>query len=718
MVIFYKMSNTINALATDFIKNPTDDNAINLMRLIRSERFFELSVLLGTYFMKLYPYSIDIKDELALNAYFLGNHNLAFDVLDDIIQRVNHESVWKYLFNQHFSIDHVSDRYTFYNPEKVNQIIKREKSKTPLITLTITTCKRFDLFEKTINSIINCFDIELIDFWFCVDDNSSDEDRNKMQQLYPFFTFYFKTKEEKGHPRSMNIIKKHLKTPYQLHLEDDWKFFVKRTYIKNALDVLSCNANIGQCLFNKNYAEIESDIDIKGGILHFTKNTFRYYIHEFVHTQEQIQKWIEKHGNGKSSNYWPHFSFRPSLIKTKIYNELSDFDESKSHFEMDYAYRYVTKGYISAFFEGIYSLHTGRLTSQREDTTKMNAYTLNNEIQFYGKEEKLKLKTFVVNLDRRPDRWEQLDKDKLSFLNYERFSAIDGTKLKNSCQLQQIFENNDYKMRKGMVGCFLSHIKLFIDLIDSEFDYFLILEDDVEFVPDFENKLNHLLKQVKAKNDCDFVFIGHHVKDLSLSDVVFDKTTFPEIEKWNVQQSLQNSLGGTTGYLVSKKGANKFLDFLNETGATNGIDTCIQKSADTLNIYYSTPHLIYSDCVRGQNNPDSNIQYDYTGFEKSIFERINDEIQYFQNQNKILLKIQEYENVCKYVINKDAKNPAMYVDDDATKIENIKQTSVFPVYLIGKKTIFIIPDEQDIVRYYHRYKKNNKFDISDSLSYE
>ena len=177
-------------------------------------------------------------------------------------------------------------------------------------------------------------------------------------------------------------------------------------------------------------------------------------------------------------------------------------------------------------------------------------------------------------------------------------------------------------------------------------------------------------------------------------------------------------MGGTTGYLVSKKGANKFLDFLNETGATNGIDTCIQKSADTLNIYYSTPHLIYSDCVRGQNNPDSNIQYDYTGFEKSIFERINDEIQYFQNQNKILLKIQEYENVCKYVINKDAKNPAMYVDDDATKIENIKQTSVFPVYLIGKKTIFIIPDEQDIVRYYHRYKKNNKFDISDSLSYE
>jgi len=231
------MSNTTNALATDFLKNPTDENALHLLKCLRSEKMHELSVIIGVYFIKRYPYSIDIKDELALNAYFIGNHHLAFDILDDIIQKVNHESVWKYLFNQHFSIDHVSDRYTYYNLEKVTEIKNRELSKTPLVTLTITTCKRFDLFEKTINSIINCFDVEFIDRWLCVDDNSSIEDRNKMQQLYPFFTFYFKTKEEKGHPRSMNIIKKHVKTPYQLHLEDDWKFFVKRPYIQNALDV-------------------------------------------------------------------------------------------------------------------------------------------------------------------------------------------------------------------------------------------------------------------------------------------------------------------------------------------------------------------------------------------------------------------------------------------------------------------------------------------------
>ena len=47
---------------------------------------------------------------------------------------------------------------------------------------SITTCKRFDLFEKTINSFIQCCkDVLLIDKWLCIDDNSSDTDREKMK---------------------------------------------------------------------------------------------------------------------------------------------------------------------------------------------------------------------------------------------------------------------------------------------------------------------------------------------------------------------------------------------------------------------------------------------------------------------------------------------------------------------------------------------------------
>lgn len=77
-------------------------------------------------------------------------------------------------------------------------VIQNKTKDFPLITLTITSCKRLDLFVKTINSFMQCCkDIHLIDEWFCVDDNSSIEDRLRMQELYPFINFYFKTLEEK-----------------------------------------------------------------------------------------------------------------------------------------------------------------------------------------------------------------------------------------------------------------------------------------------------------------------------------------------------------------------------------------------------------------------------------------------------------------------------------------------------------------------------------------
>ena len=64
----------------------------------------------------------------------------------------------------------------------------KEKNVSPIkIFLSFTTCKRYDLFQQTINSLINhCTDIKQIDYWFCVDDNSSLQDRQYMQKLYPW----------------------------------------------------------------------------------------------------------------------------------------------------------------------------------------------------------------------------------------------------------------------------------------------------------------------------------------------------------------------------------------------------------------------------------------------------------------------------------------------------------------------------------------------------
>ena len=720
-------SEQIETIINKFILSPSEPNAVNLIRLLRSTNLFHLSVIISDYLISMFPGSTDIKDECAISSYYTNNHQKAYDIHEDCLSMrgLSQDRAWRILFNQHFSINQVADRYIFYNKDKINGIINRKQKDFPLVTLTITTCKRFDLFEKTINSLINCVDINEIDFWFCVDDNSSDEDRQKMKELYPFFEFYFKDITEKGHPQSMNIIRNYVKTPYIFHLEDDWKFFVKRNYIKDAIDIIESNKSIGQCLFNKNYAEIESDIDIKGGIYHTTNSGLRYFIHEYCRTQEDTINWKNKYGNCKSSFYWPHWSLRPSVSRTYIFNDIGEFNEQISHFEMDYAYKYANKGYISAFFEGIYCLHTGRLTSEREDETKLNAYKLNNEIQFYGKEnvktetkeenkteiqeiEEQKSKTYVVNLDRRVDRWENFKKNATEIDNYERFSAVDGKLIKNSTQLQQIFESNDYYMRRGMVGCLLSHIKIYTELINSVHDYFTILEDDVEFTHDFKNKFDNIMTQV---SNWDLIFLGHHVRDIDRQKDELVKDKIPVLTKRDAYWSFLNSLGGTGGYIISKVGARKLLDFIDKNGgSSNGIDTLIQKSANVLDIYYPTPHLIFTECYRGDNNIDTDIQYDHSNdLVLSLEQRINTELEFFGDGIKLIDNIEEVKDLASTT----ETDFSFYYKDSEDKITEIINICVHSYYLIEKTVIFVVPNCENVRRYYHRFKIDGKYDISD-----
>ena len=48
---------------------------------------------------------------------------------------------------------------------------------------------------------------------------------------------------------------------------------------------------------------------------------------------------------------------------------------------MEYGYRYSEKEWQTCFLPGIYTNHTGRLTSERHDDTKLNAYKLIFKLQ-------------------------------------------------------------------------------------------------------------------------------------------------------------------------------------------------------------------------------------------------------------------------------------------------------------------------------------------------
>ncbi len=185
-----------------------------------------------------------------------------------------------------------------------------------------------------------------------------------------------------------------------------------------------------------------------------------------------------------------------------------------------------------------------------------------------------------------------------------------------------------------MIGCALSHLALWVamtkGLVPSPM---IILEDDVELVPQFCDKLDVLLAQTRSAqtHDADVVFLGHHPFHQYRTPDLYDKQAFPVAERWTTAMSLGRSKGGTGGYFITKEGAHKLLEFIDERGMTNGIDTMMQKACDDMNIYYCTPHLVYSECYEYEtmNTVDTDIQRNYDSMRRSFEERKQDEIAFY-----------------------------------------------------------------------------------------
>ena len=702
----------LESLLESFFNNRDIKTARSIIEYCNNENLIEIGFLLGKYMCEIYN-DIFILSIMGIISYKCKEYKYSYSLYDRILEFNNLDEIASNMMlnNQIASIKYISDEYIHYNSEIVKGIMSREESKFPMITFTVTTCKRYDLFEKTMNSFLNCCeDVNKIDKWLCVDDNSSEEDRDKMKKNYPFFEFYFKTKGEKGHPQSMNIIRKKVTTPYMFHIEDDWKFVSRKKYIELCLYVLNQDLNIGQCLINKNYAEIDS-VKIVGGIYKVTDSGKRYYIHEHCGNKQDYDKFNAKYGGQSNCAYWPYFSFRPSLMRTEIIKKIGKFDETVAHFEMEYSNRYKNAGYTSAFLEGLYCLHIGRLTSERNDNNRENAYVLNDEKQFGNKDVdkvNINMKTYVINLDRRKDRWDMFQKQKEpKCLMYERFAAVDGSRLEKTEQLQRIFDGNDYNMREGMVGCAMSHIKLYIELVNSKYDSYCILEDDLDFVPDFKNKFLEVYKSLPE--GWDMCYLGHHLWKQYRSDDMYDKNKMPEVEKWNTVKSLKYSMGGTGGYIISKKGAKNLLEYINSVGMTNGIDTMQQKAADSMNIYYCKPHLIYSECCTYDKKTDTDIQYNHTSLTVPIKSREEYEENFYS----------EFGKVVKTDVEPDFENVKDITFYRGSNIRDCLKRCKLPCYSLNYEVMIIVPYTNDKIkkeRYFERLKKNDSWNIDDALN--
>lgn len=215
-------------------------------------------------------------------------------------------------------------------------------------------------------------------------------------------------------------------------------------------------------------------------------------------------------------------------------------------------------------------------------------YTDDNEINLL----KNNVKCFVINLASNNDRYVRFNKyynDSDLYKNNiicNRFDAINGRTLTDDqlayyvqeVALQNLYfaEKNSYRRKhyeltKGAVGCYLSHLTLYEQLLnDDSSDYYLIFEDDCIFNKNIAHNISTILNN--APNNWDMIIFG----------AIRSKSN-------KVQNTLlkYNTFWGLCCYVINKRGARKIFEEYLDNKITMQIDSVMSVMSlnNRLNIY-------------------------------------------------------------------------------------------------------------------------------------
>jgi GR25 family glycosyltransferase involved in LPS biosynthesis len=114
----------------------------------------------------------------------------------------------------------------------------------------------------------------------------------------------------------------------------------------------------------------------------------------------------------------------------------------------------------------------------------------------------------VINLERRPDRLSQVSAElQRAGLSFETQVAVDG-------QLETL--DSEF-ISKGAIGCWKSHINSMRRLVETNDSFGLILEDDVVFSPEVNQKFLSKMMDLMERNQLDILQIGFIDSQYSMS---------------------------------------------------------------------------------------------------------------------------------------------------------------------------------------------------------
>jgi len=201
------------------------------------------------------------------------------------------------------------------------------------------------------------------------------------------------------------------------------------------------------------------------------------------------------------------------------------------------------------------------------------------------------MRIFVINLARANHRRQKMQKQLVSSgLEFAFLEATDGRSLtieeRNLVDNQQRQSVTAYPLSDNEIGCCISHRRAMQELINSGHFMAVVLEDDVNLAPDF-SRVIHVIKEQPV--DFDFIFLGRKFKEGEF--FVPCHTLLPDMHLGRVGYTHM----GAIGYIVSQKGARKFLAYAPRI--VNAIDKEIHRFwANGLSLYgLERPIIVHAD---------------------------------------------------------------------------------------------------------------------------
>jgi len=204
---------------------------------------------------------------------------------------------------------------------------------------------------------------------------------------------------------------------------------------------------------------------------------------------------------------------------------------------------------------------------------------------------------FVINLDRRQDRKENFLKAHPDMKGHvRRLPAYDGLKLSLTPSLCRLFKTNDFFWKKAVMGCALSHLKLWNMLISEPPDIqsFLIMEDDARLAPGWREAWTTAYKSLPSGWDC--VYLGGILPPNRVAFANSLERVGPGLCKVAPNKIFGQKEPNTYfhfcayAYVLSRRGAEKILgSILERDGYWTSADHMVCNRVDRMNLFVLDP---------------------------------------------------------------------------------------------------------------------------------